>query len=60
MPFLMSSEGIYFIICFFILLICYLKFNFKSIVIPSGVTDEIDFVVISPICNVCESSFPRI
>ena len=31
---------------FIILLICSLKFNFESIVIPGTVTDEIDFMVI--------------
>ena len=48
-------------VCFFIkLLICSLKFNFESIVIPSSVTDKTDFVVISPICSVCKPVFPRI
>ena len=45
---------------FIILLICSLKFNFESIVIPSNVRDETNFVVISLICNVCESVFPRL
>ena len=43
-----------------ILLICSLKFNLESIVIPSSLTDETDFVNILPICNVSESVFPRI
>ena len=34
--------------------------NFKPIVIPSSVRDKTDFVVISPIYNVCESVFLRI
>ena len=37
-----------------------LQFNFESIVIPSSVADETDFVVISPICNACKPVFPRI
>ena len=37
---------------FFLLLMCSLKFNFESIVLPISVTDETDFVVMSPICNV--------
>ena len=45
---------------FIMLLICSLKFKYESIVIPSSVTDEIDFVVISPIYDVCESLFPKI
>ena len=36
------------------------KFKYELIVIPSSVTDEIDFVVISPIYDVCESLFPKI
>ena len=40
--------------------LCSLKVNFESIIIPSSVTDEADFMVISPICNVCEPVFPRI
>ena len=42
-----------------ILLICSLKFNLESIVIPSSLTDETDFVNKLPICNVSESVFPR-
>ena len=38
----------------------FLKFNFESIVISSSVADETDFVVISPICNVCEHVLPTI
>ena len=34
---------------FFLLFMCYLKFNFESIVLPISVTDETDFMVISPI-----------
>ena len=45
---------------FIILFIWPLKFNFESIVIPSSVTDETDFMVISPIGNVSEPVFPRI
>ena len=45
---------------FIILLICSLKFNFESIVIPSSITDETDFAFISPICNVYERILPRI
>ena len=45
---------------FIILLISSLKSNFESIVIPSSVTDETDFVVISPVSNVCKPAFPRI
>ena len=41
------------------LLICSLKFNFESTVALSSVTDEADFMVISPICNVYEPVFPR-
>ena len=37
-----------------------LKLNFESIVIPSSVKDETDFVFISLTCNVCEPVFPRI
>ena len=40
--------------------VCSLKFNFELIVIPSSVTDETDFMVISPICNVREPVIPRI
>ena len=47
-------------VCFIILFTCSLKFNFESIVLPIRVTDETDFVAISPICNVCEPVFPRI
>ena len=46
--------------CFFkILVICSLKFKFESIVKQSSVTDEADFMVISPICNVYEPVLPR-
>ena len=45
---------------FIILLICFLKFNFQSIVISRSIRDETDSVVISLICNVCESVFPKI
>ena len=38
----------------------FFKAQFGSIVIPSIVRDETDFEVISPICTVCESVFPRI
>ena len=38
----------------------FLNFNFELIVIPSSVTDEADFMVISPICNECEPVFFRI
>ena len=38
----------------------FFKAQFGSIVMPSIVRDETDFKVISPICNVCESVFPRI
>ena len=37
-----------------------LKLNFESMVIPSSVKDETDFVFISLACNVCEPLFPRI
>ena len=37
-----------------------LKLNFESMVIPSSVKDETDFVFISLTCNVCEPLFPRI
>ena len=37
-----------------------LKFYFESIVIPSTVTDETDFVVILPICNACKPVFPTV
>ena len=39
---------------------CSLKFNYESIVIPSSVTDEANFMVIKRIFNVCEPVFPRI
>ena len=40
--------------------ICFLKFNFESILILSCVTDETDFMFISPICNFYEPVFPRV
>ena len=43
-----------------ILLICSLKFNLESIVILRILTDEMDFVNVLVISNVCESGFPRI
>ena len=41
-------------------MICSLKLNFEPIVIPWKVTDETDFVVVSPTCNMCEPLFPMI
>ena len=51
---------VYNMLFFIILLTSSLKFNFESIVIQSSVLDETDFVVISPICNVCNPVFPKI
>ena len=45
---------------FAILFICFLRFNFEAIVIPSSVTDETDLIVIPPICNTCKLVIARI
>ena len=36
------------------------KFDFELIVIPSRVSDEADFTVITPIYNACEPVYPKI
>ena len=56
---LLRAYSSYYVFCI-MLSICSLKLRFKSIVIPSDVTDEVDFIVISLVCYVCKAVFPWI